>query len=95
MELRPEDIILEPLVSEKAWRGQDEGKYTFRVHPKANKLQIRRAVEELFKVKVVKVRTMNVKGKPRKIRFYQPGKRPDWKKAIVQLAPGHRIEIHQ
>ncbi len=95
MDLRLEDILLEPLVSEKAWRGQDEGKYVFRVHPKANKLQIRKAVEQLFKVKVVKVRTMNVKGKPRKIRFYQPGKRPDWKKAIVQLAPGHRIDIQQ
>ncbi len=95
MDLKPEDIIIEPVVSEKSWRAQEEGKYTFRVHPQANKVQIRQAVEQLFKVKVKKVWTMNYRGKPKRIRFYQQGRRPHWKKAIVQLAPGHRIELYQ
>jgi large subunit ribosomal protein L23 len=90
-----EDVILEPIVSEKSWQGQDAGKYTFRVHPDANKIQIRQAIERIFKVKVVRVWTMNIRGKPKRTRFYQQGKQPDWKKAIVQLAPGQRIEIHQ
>ncbi len=90
-----EDVIIAPIVSEKSWKGQDERKYTFRVHPKANKIQIRRAIEQIFKVKVEGVWTMDVRGKPRRIRFYQQGRKPDWKKAIVQLAAGQRIEIYQ
>ncbi|OGF52994.1 MAG: 50S ribosomal protein L23 [Candidatus Fraserbacteria bacterium RBG_16_55_9] len=90
-----EDIIVEPIVSEKGWKGQDDRKYTFRVHPSANKIEICRAIERIFKVKVNRVWTMGVSGKPRRTRFYQQGKRPDWKKAIVQLAPGQRIEIYQ
>jgi large subunit ribosomal protein L23 len=94
MGLHLDDLIIEPIVSEKSWRLQDERKYTFRVHPSANKVQIRKAIEQIFKVKVEKVWTMNLRGKPRKVRFYQPGRRPHWKKAVVQLAPGQRIEIH-
>jgi large subunit ribosomal protein L23 len=90
-----EDVILHPVVSEKGWKGQDERKYTFRVHPLANKVEIRQAIERIFKVKVERVWTMNVGGKPRRTRFYQQGRRSDWKKAIVQLAPGQRIEIYQ
>ena len=90
-----EDAILEPVVSEKGWEGQDERKYTFRVHPEVNKLEIGRAIERIFKVKLERVWTMSVRGKPRRTRFYQQGRRPDWKKAIVQLAPGQRIEIYQ
>jgi len=90
-----DDVVIEPILSEKSWRGQDERKYTFKVHPDANKLQIRRAVEQIFKVKVERVWTINVKGKPKRMRFYQRGKQPDWKKAIVQLAEGQRIEIQQ
>ena len=90
-----EDIIVEPIVSEKGWKSQDERKYTFRVHPQANKIEIRRAIERIFKVKVNRVWTLCVSGKPRRTRFYQQGKRPDWKKAVVQLAPGQRIEIYQ
>ena len=90
-----EDIILYPVVSEKGWKGQDERKYTFRVHPLANKVEIRRAIERIFKVKVERIWTLNVGGKPRRTRFYQQGRRSDWKKAIVQLAAGQRIEISQ
>jgi large subunit ribosomal protein L23 len=93
--MQVEDLIVEPVVSEKGWKGQDERKYTFRVHPRANKVEIRRAIERIFKVKVQRVWTMSVGGKPRRTRFYQQGRRPDWKKAIVQLAAGQRIEIYQ
>lgn len=91
-----EDLLIEPLVSEESWRIQeDNNMYTFRVHPQANKLQIRQAVEEIFKVRVVSVRTMNLRGKPRRQRFYQEGRTPRWKKAIVRLAEGDQIEIYQ
>jgi large subunit ribosomal protein L23 len=90
-----EDILLEPIVSEKSWAGQDNGKYTFRVHLKANKIEIRKAIEHLFKVKVQRVWTMQMTGKPKRVRFYQPGKRPNWKKAVVKLAPGQRLEVYQ
>ncbi len=95
MGLHLDDIVIEPIVSEKSWRAQDERKYTFRVHLSANKVQIRKAIEQIFKVKVEKVWTMNRQGKPRQVRFYQPGRKSSWKKAVVQLAPGQRIEIHR
>lgn len=90
-----EDIVLEPVVSEKSWGGQDEGKYSFKVHPDANKVEIRKAIEHIFKVKVLNVRTMQMHGKPKRVRFYQPGRRAHWKKAVVQLAPGQRIDVYQ
>lgn len=91
-----EDILLEPIVTEEAWRLKDaENKYTFRVHPQANKIQIRQAVESLFKVKVANVRTFHVPGRPRKTKFYQQGHTRPWKKAIIKLASGERIDIYQ
>lgn len=90
-----EDILLEPIVSEESWRLQDENKYTFRVHPEANKVQIKKAIEQIFKVKVEKVWTANFSGKPRRRRFYEQGRTPSWKKAIVKLAAGNRIELYQ
>lgn len=90
-----EDILIEPIVSEESWRLQEDNMYTFKVHPQANKLQIKRAVEEIFKVRVTAVRTMNLRGKPRRQRFYQEGRTARWKKAIVRLAEGDRIEIYQ
>lgn len=91
-----EDVIIEPIVSEESWRLQDEeNKYTFRVHQDANKIQIRKAVANIFGVEVQKVWTMNYRGKPRSIRFNQEGKRSNWKKAIVKLVPEDRIEIYQ
>jgi large subunit ribosomal protein L23 len=89
-----EDILREPVISEKGWRLQEENKYVFEVHPKANKNQIKRAVEHLFKVKVLKVWTLNMPSKPRTKKFYQHGEVPGWKKAVVQVAPGQRIEVY-
>jgi len=89
------DVLVEPILSEKSWLQQDDRQYTFRVHPNANKLQIRRAVEEIFNVDVVDVRTMNMHGKPRRTRFYQEGRKAAWKKAVIQLAPGDRIDLQQ
>ena len=78
----PRDILLRPVVSEKSYGLLDEGKYTFIVAPDANKVQIRQAVEEVFRVTVTGVNTLN-----------RQGKRPDTKRAIVTLAEGDRIDI--
>jgi len=85
------DVILAPVLSEKAYAGFAEGKYTFWVHPRATKTEIKKAVEEAFKVKVEKVNTLQVRGKKKRLGRYL-GKRPDRKKAIVQVAAGQRIE---
>lgn len=86
-------VILEPLTTEKAERLREmQNVVCFRVSPKANKIQIRHAVEHLFEVKVTDVRTSNFKGKYKRWgRFV--GRRPHWKKAFVTLAEGHTIEI--
>ena len=88
----PRDILLRPVVSEKSYGLLDEGKYTFIVSPDANKVQIRQAVEEVFRVKVTGVNTINRQGKRRRTRSGW-GKRPDTKRAIVSLAEGDRIDI--
>jgi large subunit ribosomal protein L23 len=88
----PRDILIKPVVSEKSYGLLDEGKYTFIVDPAANKTQIRLAVEEVFRVKVTNVNTVNRPGKRRRTR-YGWGKRPDTKRAIVTLAEGDRIDI--
>ena len=88
----PRDILLRPVVSEKSYGLLDEGKYTFVVAPDANKTQIKQAVEEVFRVKVTGVNTLNRQGKRRRTRFGW-GKRPDTKRAIVSLAEGDRIDI--
>ena len=88
----PRDILLRPVVSEKSYGLLDEGKYTFVVAPDANKTQIRQAVEEVFRVKVTGVNTLNRQGKRRRTRFGW-GKRVDTKRAIVTLADGDRIDI--
>jgi large subunit ribosomal protein L23 len=90
-----EDVLIEPMVSEKNWKLQESRKYVFRVHPQANKVQIKRAVESLFKVRVTKVWVMNWLGKPRRRKYWQQGRTENWKKAIVQLAKDDRIEIYQ
>ena len=78
------NIILKPIVTEKSMDQMSEKKYTFKVDKKANKVQIKNAVEKVFDVKVDKVYTMNMNGKMKRMgRFV--GKRPDWKKAIVKL----------
>jgi large subunit ribosomal protein L23 len=88
----PRDILLKPVVSEKSYGLLDEGKYTFVVAPDANKTQIKQAVEEVFRVKVTGVNTLNRQGKRRRTRFGW-GKRVDTKRAIVTLAEGDRIDI--
>jgi large subunit ribosomal protein L23 len=88
----PRDIILRPVISEKSYGMLDENKYTFVVAPKANKTQIKIAIEQIFDVKVLRVNTMNRQGK-RKRRGFVTGKRPDVKRAIVTLAEGDEIEL--
>ena len=87
-------VIIRPVVSEKSYVLSANDKYTFRVHPDAHKTQIRQAVEALFDVKVVEVRTMSVKSKPKR-RGYTSGRTRQWKKAIVQVRPGDSIPIFQ
>jgi large subunit ribosomal protein L23 len=87
-------IIRQPIISEKSYALIAENKYTFRVHPRAHKTQIRAAVEEIFKVQVVEVRTMSQKPKPKR-RGWTSGTTRAWKKAIVELAPGERIELFE
>lgn len=88
----PHDVLLRPVVSEKSYGLLDENKYTFVVHPEANKTEIKIAVEQQFNVKVVSVNTINRKGKRRRYRFGW-GKRPDSKRAIVTVAEGGRIDF--
>ena len=87
------DIILAPVVSEKSYDLiENHNTYTFEVDPRANKNQIRRAIEEVFDVRVVRVNTMNRKGK-RKRYGYKMGRRKDTKRAVVTLAPGDSIDL--
>jgi large subunit ribosomal protein L23 len=91
----PSQIIIRPVVSEKSYVLAANDKYTFRVHPDAHKTQIRQAVEALFDdVKVLEVRTMSVKSKPKRRGLIQ-GRTRSWKKAIVQVRPGDTIPIFQ
>ena len=87
-------VIIRPVVSEKSFVLAEAGKYTFRVADKAHKTQIRQAVEELFDVKVVEVRTSSVKSKPKR-RGQTKGRTRAWKKAIVQVREGDSIPIFQ
>ena len=87
-------IIIRPIVSEKSYVLATADKYTFRVHGDAHKTQIKQAVETLFDVKVVEVRTLSVKSKPKR-RGYTAGRTRSWKKAIIQVRPGDTIPIFQ
>ena len=88
----PRSIIQEPVITEKATILREGNKYAFRVDSKANKIQIRQAVEEIFSVKVQSVRTVKVPSKPKRQGLYQ-GRRAGWKKAYVTLKAGDSIEI--
>ena len=88
-------VIKEPHITEKANIQKGEvNQVSFKVHRQANKIEIRRAVEVLFKTKVLDVRTMNMAGKSRRMGKHV-GRKPHWKKAIVQLAPGENIEFFE
>ncbi|HUF31757.1 MAG TPA: 50S ribosomal protein L23 [Acidimicrobiales bacterium] len=92
----PRDVIIEPIVSEKSYALLDTGAYTFRVHPDANKVEIRQAVESIFDVTVSKVNTINRKGKRKRNRRTSTfGKRPDTKRAIVTLVEGDVIDLFE
>lgn len=88
------DILIRPLITEKSTQLMEEGKYVFVVAKKANKIEIAKAVAQVFNVKVANVNTVNVSGKLKRMgRFV--GKRSDYKKAIVKLVPGETIEFFQ
>lgn len=89
-----EDVLIEPVLSEKATLLRDEGKYVFKVAPAASKTEIMEAVRKLFGVKVVSCTTVNVRGKLKRIRT-RAGRTSDWKKAIVRLAPGETIKVFE
>ncbi len=86
------EIILGPVITEKGTDLLSQNKYVFKVSPQANKIEIRNAVEEAFKVRVEKVRTLRVKGKVKKFKGKVVGKTSSWKKAIVKLKEGESIE---
>jgi large subunit ribosomal protein L23 len=92
--LHPNEVLLAPVVSEKSYSLINDRKYTFKVHKDAHKTQIRQAVEELFDVEVANVNVLKVQSKPKR-RGLTRGRRPGWKKAIVQLREGHAIEIFE
>jgi large subunit ribosomal protein L23 len=91
----PRKIIRKPLVSEKSTNMRvNENKYVFKVDQEANKLEIKKAVEDLFKVKVEDVTTMMMYGKPKRLGRFE-GRRADWKKAVVKLKKGETIELFE
>ena len=94
MRLHPNQILLAPVVTEKSYELIDQRKYSFRIHPDAHKTQVRQAVEELFEVHVESVNILKVQPKPKR-RGQIRGTKQGWKKAVVQLQPGHTIEFFE
>jgi large subunit ribosomal protein L23 len=91
----PHQVVLKPLLTEKGTRLKEEGnQYIFRVAKTANKVEIQRAIEQLFKVTVLNVRTARVRGKVKRLGRFE-GRRPDWKKAIATLKEGDSIELYE
>lgn len=90
----PRDVIIAPVVSEKSYALLDEGRYTFVVHPSANKTEIKQAVQTVFGVRVASVNTLNRKGKRKRFGLTR-GKRKDTKRAVVTLAEGDTIDIFE
>ncbi len=98
MTLTAHDVIVRPIISEKSMDESGRGKYTFEVHGAASKIQVRAAVEELFKVQVVKVNVLTTKAKEKRRgtkRGRIAGWTSPWRKAIVTLAAGHKIEFFE
>ena len=92
--MNPRSVLIRPVVSEKSYTLMAANKYTFRIHPDANKTQVRQAVEELFGVRVIDVRTVNVRSKPKR-RGWTSGSTREWKKAIVQLHEDDSLELFE
>ncbi len=88
----PRQVVIRPVVSEKTFALMEENRYTFEVDKRSTKPEIARAVEEIFGVTVRGVNTMNIKGKPRRVRW-RKGTTRDWKKAVVTLAEGDTIDF--
>lgn len=91
---RPHDILVRPVISERSVELMEDNKYTFYVDKKANKSEIKKAVEEVFNVTVTRVNTLMVRGKLRRMGRFE-GKTPERKKAIVTLKPGDKIEVFE
>ena len=90
------DIIIRPVITERSMNSVADKKYVFEVAPTAGKIEIKKAIEEIFGVKVAKVNTINVSGKAKRMGAARPGRTKDWKKAIVQLAEDSKtIEIFE
>jgi large subunit ribosomal protein L23 len=90
----PRDVIIRPVVSEKSYAGLEANRYTFLVHPDANKTEIKEAIQKIWNVQVVGVNTMKRKGKVKRSRSVT-GRRADQKRAVVTLAAGDSIEIFE
>lgn len=90
----PRDVIIRPVVSEKSYAGLEGNRYTFLVHPQANKTEIKEAIQSIWNVRVLSVNTLHRKGKQKRFRFTM-GSRPDQKRAMVTLAAGDAIEIFE
>lgn len=88
----PREVIIRPIISEHSYDMMEDNCYTFEVAKTANKVEIAQAIEAIFDVKVVKVNTLNVKAKPKRVR-YQLGKTRTWKKAMVTIKEGDSIEL--
>jgi large subunit ribosomal protein L23 len=94
-EIHPYAVLREPIITEKSTELAEDGKYVFEVDPRANKLQIREAVEIAFGVRVRKVNVISVRGATRRIGRGRPGRERDWKKAIVTLHEGYEIRLFE
>ena len=92
--MSPEQIVIEPILTEKSNELRERGVYTFRVNAQVNKIQIKDAVSKLFSVHAVECRVISVKSKPKRTR-YAAGRTATWKKAIVKLADGERISVFE
>lgn len=92
--MSPDQIVIQPILTEKSNGQRESGEYTFKVNPRANKLQIKQAVSQLFGVHAVTCRIINVKSKPKRTRTAK-GRTASWKKAIVKLAEGERIAVFE
>lgn len=92
--MNPEQIVVQPILTEKSNAQREHGIYIFQVNPRANKVQIKQAVSTLFGVHAVECRIINVKSKPKRTRTAK-GRTATWKKAIVQLAEGERISVFE
>jgi len=90
----PRDIIIRPVITERSMQDMAAGKYTFAVDPRANKHQIKQAIQQIFEVDVVRVNTMQMLGKRRRMGAFS-GRRPSWKKAVVTLKEGQTIAFFE